>query len=82
MCDRRRDLRSIARKVGISFGSAQAILTEVYGISKVSAMWVPRMTTRNGPGLTFLLSRYENEPDFIYRIVTQDETWVIHFDPE
>jgi hypothetical protein len=22
------------------------------------------------------LSRYDDEPDFIYRIVTQDETWV------
>jgi hypothetical protein len=30
----------------------------------------------------YLLSRYEDEPDFIYRIVTQDETWVHHFDPE
>jgi hypothetical protein len=28
------------------------------------------------------LSRYEDEPDFIYRIVTQDETRVHHFDPE
>jgi hypothetical protein len=26
--------------------------------------------------------RYEAEPDCIYRIVTQDETWVNHFDPE
>jgi hypothetical protein len=30
----------------------------------------------------YLLSRYEDEPDFICRIVTQDETWVLHFDPE
>jgi transposase len=33
MCDKRRDLRSIAREVGISSGSVQAILTDVYGIS-------------------------------------------------
>jgi hypothetical protein len=42
MCDKRRDLRSIAREMGISFGSVQAILTDVYGMSKVSARWVPR----------------------------------------
>jgi hypothetical protein len=30
----------------------------------------------------FLLSCYEDEPDFIYRIVTPDETWVHHFDLE
>jgi sugar lactone lactonase YvrE len=29
-----------------------------------------------------LLSCYEDEPDFIYRIATQDETGVHHFDPE
>ena len=31
----------------------------------------------------YLLSRYEDDPDdFIDRVVTQDETWVHHFDPE
>jgi hypothetical protein len=41
MCDRRRDLRSIAREVGISFGSVPAILTDVYDMSKVFVRWVP-----------------------------------------
>jgi hypothetical protein len=39
MCNRRRDLGSIAREVGISFGSVQAILTDVYGIKKITARW-------------------------------------------
>ena len=31
----------------------------------------------------YLLPRYEDDPgNFIDRIVTQDETWVHHFDPE
>jgi hypothetical protein len=30
----------------------------------------------------YLLSQYEDEPDFVYWIVTQDETWVHHFVPE
>ena len=31
----------------------------------------------------FLLSRYKDDlGDFIDRVVTQDETWVHHFDPE
>ena len=31
----------------------------------------------------YLLSRYEHDPgDFIDRVVTQDETWLHHFDPE
>ena len=31
----------------------------------------------------YLLTRYEDDPgDFIERVVSQDETWVHHFDPE
>ena len=31
----------------------------------------------------YLLSHYEDDPgDFIERVVTQDETWVHHFDPD
>ena len=31
----------------------------------------------------YLLSRYEDDPsNFIEQVVTQDETWVHHFDPE
>ena len=31
----------------------------------------------------YLLSRYEDDPgDFIEQVVTQDETWVHHFDQE
>ena len=45
MCDRRRDLRIIASEVGINFGTVQIILTDILGMSKVSARWVPRMLT-------------------------------------
>ena len=45
MCDRRQDLQSIASKVGISFGAVQSILTDILGMSKVLARWVPRLLT-------------------------------------
>ena len=35
MCDRRRDLRTIASEVGIRFGAMQTILTYILGMSKV-----------------------------------------------
>ena len=41
MCDSWRDLRSIASKVGIRFGTVQSILTNILDISKVSARLVP-----------------------------------------
>ena len=47
MCDGRRDLQSIVCEVGISFGAVQSILTNILGMSKVSARWVPRMLTND-----------------------------------
>ena len=88
VCDRRRDLRSIASEGGIRFGAVQTILTDILGMSKVSARWVPRMLTddqkRSRLDISrYLLSRYEDDPgDFIDRVVTQDGTWVHHFDSE
>ena len=63
MCDRRRDLRSIASEVGISFG---AVLTDILDMSKVSARWVPRMLTDDQKRCRldiskFLLSHYEDD---------------------
>ena len=63
MCDRRRDLRSIASEVGISFW---AVLTDILDMSKVSARWVPRMLTDDQKRCRldiskFLLSRYEDD---------------------
>jgi hypothetical protein len=69
------------------FGSGQEILIDVYGMSNVSAWWVQRQLTDDQKRTRldisrYILSRYDDEPDLIYRIVTQDETWVHHFDPE
>ena len=88
MCDRRRDLPSIASKVGISFGAVESILTDILGMSKVLARLVLLMLTDDQKRAQLDISRYlrscyEDDPsDFIERVVTQDETWVHHFDPE
>ena len=88
MCDRKRNLRDIAIKLGIRFRVVQSILTDILGMSKVSARCVPRMLTEDQKGSQldmprYLLSRYEDDPEeFMDRVVTQDETSVHHFDPE
>ena len=88
MCDRRRDLRSIASEVGICFVAVQSTETDILGMSKISARWVPRMLTDDQKTIHpyisgYLLSRYDDDPgDFIERVLSQDETWVHHFDPE
>ena len=86
--DRKRDMQSIASKVGKSFWAVQSILTNILGMSKFSSRWVTRMWTdyqkRTQLNISrYLLSRYEDDPgDFIEQVVTEYETWVYHFDPE
>ena len=49
---------SIASEVGISFGAVQSILTDILGMSKVSARWVPRMLTDDQKRTQLDISRY------------------------
>ena len=58
MSDRRRDLRSIASEVAISFGAVQSILSDILGMSKVSARWVPRMMNDDQKRIQLVISRY------------------------
>lgn len=86
--DRRVTVRYIAVELGVSPSVIHEILTKELNMSKVSARWVPRLLTdtekecRVRCSETFL-RRYEDEGcDFLDRIITTDETWLHHFDPE
>lgn len=86
--DRRLKIREIAAELGISSERVHFILHEKLGLSKVCARWVPRLLTREQKEFReqqslILFHRFEEDPDdFRYRIVTGDETWVHHYDPE
>ena len=62
--------------MGISLEAIQSMLTDILGMSKVSAKWVPRMLTEDQKRTRldisrYLLSRYEGGPkEFIDRVVT------------
>ena len=79
MCDRRRDQQSKASELCISFGAVQLILTDLLGMSKVSAKGVPRKLTNDQKRTQldisrYLLSRYKDDPsNFIERVVTKDD---------
>ena len=55
MCNRRRDLQSIASVVGIRFGAVQSNLTLILGMLKVSARWVLEILTNDQKGLGTIL---------------------------
>jgi len=86
--DRRLTIRYIAETTGINSSTVHRIISEDLRMKKVSARWVPRMLTEEQKKMrvdvcTDLFSRLQAEPQtFLDRIVTQDETWIHHFDPE
>lgn len=86
--DRRVTVRDIADQIGLSTGRTYSIIVNDLGMSKVSARWVPRLLKdeekqRRMDCSVEFLRRYDAEGDmFLNRIVTTDETWLHHFDPE
>ena len=78
----------LASECGISNGSVYTIIHEHLGMSKVSARWVSRnlnMQDRQQrvESSQELLEVYNANPeDFHTRLVTGDETWLHHWDPD
>jgi len=85
--DRRVSMDTIARTLGIGHNAVQEMI-ESLGCRKVCARWVPRLLTEDHKGqrkaiTSELLQRYRHEGgDFLLRIVTGDESWFHHFEPE
>lgn len=85
--DRRRTILHISKKLNISYGTAQSIITDKLGMRKVASCWVPRLLTleqmlaRVAASVENLARWRQNPEDFLHRLVTVGETWVHHFDP-
>lgn len=88
MENRRVKVAEVAHFLGVSTGTVETILHTKLGLSKVSSRWVPRMLTpemkrTRVDACRELLDWYTTNPDnFFSRIVTGDETWLHHWDPE
>ena len=86
--NRRIKIAELASEYGISNGSVYTIIHEYLGMSKVSAMWVPRNLNmqdrqqRVESSQELLEVCNANPEDFHTRLVTGDETWLHHWDPD
>ena len=66
--------------MGRSSEAVQSALTDILGMSKVSARWVPRILSKGQKKSSFDISKYllslseDNLDEFIHRVVTQDGT--------
>lgn len=85
--DRRLTIRAIAETVGIDKESVRQILHENLNMQKVCAKVVPKILTieqkENRKNIcTETLIAIENEPNFLERVITCDESWFFTYDPE
>ncbi|XP_066946989.1 protein GVQW3-like [Macrobrachium rosenbergii] len=86
--NRRLTIDEVAYHMHISHGSAYEIVHNRLNFHKVCVRWVPKQLSdehkRNRLRICqHLLDRHANEGDtFLKRIVTGDETWIHHFEPE
>ena len=77
----------LAEETGISPGAVWTIIHEKLDMSKVIARWVPRTLspfkdTRRQCCQENLELLNEDPEHFFQRLMTGDETWVYHRDPE
>lgn len=88
LLDRRLTIDEVAHRLQISHGSAYEIIHNRLGFRKVCARWVPKQLTQLHKQTRLdickkHLDRYGNEGDnFLDRIITGDETWIHHYEPE
>ena len=85
--DRRLTVRMIAYELGMNKETVRTILTEDLGMRKVCAKMVPKLLTDDHKDIRTnvcrnILQMIEEEPDFLGKVITGDETWVFQYDPE
>ena len=85
--DRQIQVEEIAQALGISHGSVSTILHDRLGMRKLTARWVPISLSDEQMATTAsvrsaLLKRFRSKDDFLLHLVTVDDTWVYHFEPE
>jgi len=80
--------KSIAEQLGISREQVGSIIHEDLDMQKLSAQWVPKCLNADQKrqqcqSSQQLLEFFRRDPnDFLSRLVTMEETWLYHYDPE
>ena len=88
LLDRRVTIDEVAHVLQISHGSAYQLMHDKLGFHKVYAKWVTKQLAEVHKQTRVdicqkYLDRFGNERDiFLDRIITGDETWVHHYEPE
>lgn len=85
--DRRLTVRMIGEQLGLTHTTVHQILTNDLEMRKICAKMVPKILSqdqkdnRRDRCLDFL-EQIENDPSFLERVITGDESWIFEYDPE
>jgi histone-lysine N-methyltransferase SETMAR len=85
--DRRRTIHDVCNIVGLSYGTCQRIWSEELNMRHIAAKFVPRLLTDDQKQHSLEVSmelkkQVRNDPDFLYKVVTGDESLIHVYDPE
>jgi len=85
--DRRRTIKDIAAIVNVSYGTVETILTFDLNMHCVAAKFVLRLLTPEQKEHCVAIcqelhQRALDDPSFMLRVITGDESWVYGYDPE
>jgi len=86
--DTRISAKSIFEQLGISRERTGSIIHEYLDMQKLSAKWVPKCRNANHKRQRCQSSEqhlelFRRDPyDFLLQLLTMDETWLYHYDPE
>lgn len=85
--DSRLTVRELEDELNIPKTIVAEILTEKLGLRRVAAKFVPKVLTAEQKERRLhicdeLQATSENDPDFLKKIITGDESWVYGYDPE
>ena len=80
LANRRITIREVADDVGISFGSCQAIITDVLNMKRATAKIVPKLLNFEQKQLCMaiaqeILMTFNDNPDLFKKFITGDESW-------
>ena len=85
MEDRRISAKSIAGQLGISRERVGSIIHDDLDMRKLSAKWIPKCLKadqKRQRRQSFFKFLRRDPNNFLSRLVTMDETWLYHYDPE
>ena len=79
--------KEVAEDVGVSVGSCHAIFSDILGLKRVAANFVPKLLnfdqkTRRMNIAQEMLNDVNDDPDLLKRVISGDESWVYGYDVE